>query len=421
MKLDRQSIIFYSQLLVIVTLPFHFLASSYTIGILMLVFFYSVFKSNSFREEVWSSFSSHKIAQIFVLIFIVYVGSTLLHLFLDHDNTIQSASIEQRLSFLIFPFLFANIRSYKPKQIKSFFRVYIGSIVASTFIALSIGLYYTISTNSLYFYDSGKQVVFNNFMYHRLGSYVGMHAVYYAEYVLLAFIMWVNYSYYHFSKWNIKFRLLAILLGIYFVGVIFLLKSATILLVLLSIICFFTIYFLYKEKERIGRPKKIIIGIMGILLVIILGNQAISKIGSKADFFTYDISQPGGGEWNGINLRLAKWDVAKLAIKDNWLIGVGPGNTVSTLDTYYEKVGFTYALQLHYNPHNQFLHTFLTLGIIGVLLLTVLFLLSILTSAKKKDSVMFLFIISFLLFSLSESTLAVNKGIVFFSIFLCFF
>jgi O-antigen ligase len=258
-------------------------------------------------------------------------------------------------------------------------------------------------------------------MYHRLGDYLGVHAVYYAEYVLLAFIMWVSYSYYHFLNWSIKLRSLAILLGIYFIGVMFLLKSAAILIILLAIIGLFAAYYLYRAKEIISIPMKLLIAAISILVVVILADRAISKIGSKADLFTYDLSQPGGGEWNGINLRLAKWHVAKLAIKDNWLIGVGPGNTIPTLDIYYEKVGFAYALQLHYNPHNQFLHIFLTLGIIGILILIVLFSVSIRHSLNKKDLVMFLFIISFLLFSITESTLAVNKGIVFFSIFLCFF
>jgi len=421
MKPSRSVILFYAQLLVIFTLPFPLLASSYAIVILLLVFLYSLIKSASFRQQIWSSFLSNKIAQVLVVLFIVYAFSTIIHPIIDSDRTFRFSAIEKRLAFFALPFLFANIKAYDNDQILKFFYIYIIVIVSSTLVALSSGLYYTISSGSNYFYDSEKQVLFNNFMYHRLGSYVGMHAVYYAEYVLLAFIMWVSFSYYHFLNWSIKRRSLAILLAIYFLGVMFLLKSAAILIILLVIVALFTVYYLYKAKDVISIRMKLLIAVIGIFVVVTLADRAISKIGSKADFFTYDLSQPGGGEWNGINLRLAKWHVAKLAIKDNWVIGVGPGNTTSTLDTYYEKVGFTYALQLHYNTHNQFLQTFLALGMLGVLILFVLFSIAIWHSLNKKDSVMFLFIISFLLFSISESTLTVNKGIVFFSIFLCFF
>jgi O-antigen ligase len=421
MKLSRSVILFYAQLLVIITLPFHLLASSYAIVILLIVFLYSLFQSTSFRKEVWSSFRSNKVTQALVLLFVAYTLSTILHPLIDSAKTFRFSAIEKKLSFLIFPFLLANIRGYDKKQIQKIFCVYIVVIVSSTLIALSAGLYNTIYSGSLHFYDSGNQVVYNNFMYHRLSSYVGVHAVYYAEYVLLAFIMWVSFCYNNFLNWSIKRRVLATLLGLYFIGIMFLLESAAILIILLAIIIMFTIYYLYKAKDRISIPMKLAVVVAGVFFVMILADRAVNKIGSKAEFFTYDLSQPGGGEWNGINLRLAKWNVAALAIKDNWLVGVGPGNTTPTLDGYYEKVGFSYALQQHYNPHNQFLQTFLALGVVGVLILIIVFFVSIRYSLNKKDSVMFLFIISYLLFSMSESTLAVNKGIVFFSVFLSFF
>jgi len=415
MTLKSHTYLYYSQLLVVASLPFHFLISSYVIGLLLLLFIINIFKSSSFRKEIFASLKSNKIAHLLVLFFIAYVVSTLIHI---SDYSAEMPPLEKKLSFLVFPFLFANISTYKYQQIQTFLKVFIGSILLSTIIALSVGVYYTLSSGTLYYFDEGNGVVFNNFMYHRLGSYVGMHAVYFAEYVLVAFILWISYAFYHFKLWSLKHRLLSIGLGFYFIGVIFLLKSASILIILVVIISLFTIYHLFKAREKVSGKLKWVIFITGVVVVSLLTYRAVDKIGSKANFFTYDLSQPGGGEWNAINLRLAKWHVAKMTIKDHWFLGVGPGNTVSTLDKYYEKVGFDYALQLHYNPHNQFLHTFLTLGIFGVALLSLIFLLAIFKSLKKKDSVMFLFLISFLLFSMSESTLAVNKGIVFFAVFL---
>lgn len=421
MSQGENKMVFYGQLLVIASLPFHFLISSYAIGLLLLAFIFQFFKSASFRKKTWASFSSNRIAQLLALGFIVYVSSVLIHYSSYTNSNIPSAAIEKKLSFLIFPFLLSNIKYYTSHQTKILFKTYFISILASSLIALMVGVYYTISTGSLYFYSADTAVVYNNFMYHRLGSYVGIHAVYFAEYVLLAFIICVSYSYYNFSTWNFKTKFLSILLGAYLIAIIFLLKSAAILLILLVIISLMIVYHLYKSKDHISRSSKIIIAIVGLLLVGTLSYRAIDKIGSKASFFSYDISQPGGGEWNAINLRIAKWHVAKQAIAEHWALGVGPGNTISTLDYYYKKAGFDYALQLHYNPHNQFLHTFLTVGVLGVSLLITIFTISLIQAIKKKDSIMMLFIISFMLFSMSESTLAVNKGIVFFTLFLSLF
>jgi O-antigen ligase len=421
MKITWDKYLYYAQLLVIASLPYHFLISSYAIGLLLLIFLINILNSSTFRKEIKSSFQSNRIAQLLVLLFGVYFISTIIHFTAYDDYSIQSSYLEKNLSFLIFPFLFANIRLYSDKQIRSFFKVYIASILISTLIALIAGLYFTVTTGSIYYYDPDKQSIYNNFMYHRLGSYLGMHGVYYAEYVLLAFILWGSYVSIYFLKWDVKNKAIAIILGLYLIGILILLKSAVILITLLLVISASTVYYLHKAKDRVSIPMKTLIAIIAILLVSFLSYRTINKVGMKADYFTYDITQPGDGEWNSINLRLAKWDVAKMAIRDHWLWGVGPGNTTSTLDEIYKDIGFEYALQLHYNPHNQFLSTFLATGILGVCVITLIYLLSFASGIKKKDTVMVLFILSFFLFSVSESTLVVNKGIVFFSIFFSIF
>lgn len=413
--------LFYAQLLVVASLPFHFLISSYAIGLLILLFLIEIIRYKGFRISVIKSFKENKVAILLALLFLMYVASTLIHYRSYAGDSVETAALEKKLSFLLFPFLFANFANADHNKVRITLEVFVASILISTFFALCDGLYQTLSTGSLYFYDKDKSVLFNNFMYHRLGSYVGMHAVYFAEYILLAFIIVVSYSYYHFPYWNLKKRLFSVFVGLYLIGVIFLLKSAAVLIILLIIISLFSAYYLYRARKHVSNLLKWSIPFITIVLVAVLAYRAIDKIGQKAGFFTYDFSEPGGGNWNAINLRLAKWDVAQMAIKDHWLLGVGPGNIISTLDTYYERVGFDYALQLHYNPHNQFLHTLLTLGIAGFLVLSTIYFLAIIKSLKKQDSVMFLFLVSFLLFSMSESTLAVNKGIVFFSVFLTFF
>jgi O-antigen ligase len=236
----------------------------------------------------------------------------------------------------------------------------------------------------------------------------------------LSFIIWVGYCHKNFQGWHLKNRIGAVLVGFYLVAVIFLLKSAAVSIILIITISLFIAYYLYKAKEQLSKKVLIPIVVIGAILVSALAMRAVGKIGSKASYFSYDLSQPGGGEWNALNLRLAKWNVAKTAISDHWVLGVGPGNLVTTLDKYYKNIGFDYALQLHYNPHNQFLHTFLLLGIGGAILLILTFGAYFIQSIKKKDSIMLLFILSFTLFSMSESTLAVNKGIVFFAVFLTF-
>ena len=419
MKLNRK-LFFYSQLFIIASLPVHFLISSYAI-IISIVLFLWCLADPEFRDEIWSNLKSNQTAVLFLTFFLIYPLSLLIHWNDYEDFSPGKTEIEKKLVYLIFPFIFANIVRYDSHRVKKLFGVFVFSVVASTFFALLIGLYFTLTTGSLYFFDETKGVVFNNFMYHRLGSYIGIHAVYLAEYSLFALTLVAYYLIKNFHSLPRKQKIKLGLIIIYLLLIIILLKSAAILIILLAITLVFTSNYLIKNHNTISVKLKGLISIFTLALVVALGLIAFNKIGSKASYFEYDLSEPGGGNWNSINLRLAKWNAATSAVADNWLIGVGPGNTETTMDNKYRELGFEYALQLHYNPHNQFLHTFLTVGIPGIVIFILLLISLFKESIIKKDILFFIFLISMGLFSISESVLAVNKGIVFFTSFATIF
>jgi O-antigen ligase len=130
---------------------------------------------------------------------------------------------------------------------------------------------------------------------------------------------------------------------------------------------------------------------------------------------------PPKANWNPVNIRFALWEISCQVIEDNWLSGVGIGHLDETFKDYYTRNKFEFGLSNHFNSHNQFLQTFIILGISGFIVLVFVFLTSFKLALVKKDVLMFVFFSTFLLFSISESTLTVNKGVVFFSFFLSFF
>jgi O-antigen ligase len=102
-----------------------------------------------------------------------------------------------------------------------------------------------------------------------------------------------------------------------------------------------------------------------------------------------------------------------MAIRDYWLLGTGPSNMGKTLDTYYREYNFVFGVNDGFNPHNQFLHTFLNLGIGGFVLLIALIVTIAISAVKRKDNLLGALLFIFLIFSMTASTLSVNKGIVF--------
>ncbi len=158
------------------------------------------------------------------------------------------------------------------------------------------------------------------------------------------------------------------------------------------------------------------------LIVAVFSYGVNEKIDIKKSLFEYKMDDvPPAANWNPVNLRLAIWEISFQVIEDHWLKGVGLSRLNKTMDDYYMRNDFEFGLSNHFNPHNQFLQTFVILGFAGFILLIFIFLSSFKLALSKKDVLMIVFLSTFFLFSISESTLAVNKGVVFFSFFLSFF
>lgn len=399
------------------TLPFSVLLNDVAIIVASLPVAIGLIANRSFRKMIITNIKSNKIALLFLAFAAFYVISGFIHWANYSQISILGADLEKRIVFLLFPLTLAIVPELTDGQIKNVFWTFFLGILLSSIILLVSASYVSLVTHSLINLHPKYGMKENNFMYHRLGSYLDLHAVYYSCMVLMAFIMAMVFARYHVVLVKKQERVIIILVLGYLLILLFLLKSATILIGLIIVISFYAFFHLYKARKALGIIRISIVMSVMILLLFAFGYRVVQKFGNRGNFLTYDFAEPGGGQWNVLNLRKAKWDIASEAISDHWVIGVGPGNIHRVLDTYYKKHNFTFALTQHYNPHNQPLDTFLTLGIIGFILLVFIYLMAFYDALKKNDMIWLMYMIGFTLFSLSESTLAVNKGIIFFTFF----
>lgn len=120
-------------------------------------------------------------------------------------------------------------------------------------------------------------------------------------------------------------------------------------------------------------------------------------------------------EWNSVSFRLLEWSGSLEELKKSWLLGVGTGDSQTTLQAYYTKYS-TADFVKGYNAHNQYLQTTLELGVIGLLLLLICIFRPIFASFQLQPAHV-AFAILFGLMCFTESVLARQKGIVFFTMF----
>ena len=120
-------------------------------------------------------------------------------------------------------------------------------------------------------------------------------------------------------------------------------------------------------------------------------------------------------EWNSVSLRVLEWKASWHQLKSSWLFGVGTGDGQAALQEFYSNFSANTA-QLKYNSHNQYLQTGLELGAVGVLALLLCFFKPFFGSSQPHH-LQILLVVIFSVMCITESMLARQKGVVFFTLF----
>lgn len=122
-------------------------------------------------------------------------------------------------------------------------------------------------------------------------------------------------------------------------------------------------------------------------------------------------------KWGSFHARFKEWQASFELVKSNPVWGVGPGDLMDELLKVYRQRGWVDFIEARYNSHNQLIQTTAGLGLPGMACLSCIILVSICWSIKKKDVLYMGFLFVSICFSMTESTLEVQKGIVFFNLF----
>lgn len=250
-----------------------------------------------------------------------------------------------------------------------------------------------------------------------LKTEIGIHQLYFSQFYYLGLLIT---SYQIIQKRKSVFLFLELLFFIFF---IILLGSITAIVITVATIFILITFFFSKETLLIKSL---------LILSLLIGGFFISKTTivkskiKKLDTIEWSLQKniekhkkfkEGFGKVNTLNLRFLKWYSAKEIIEDNFFTGVGTGDGIDKLVEEYEKIEFKNGIEGRLNAHNQYLETFLKLGIFGLMSLLLLIIFA-LKFALKNQSYFIFFIILFISISfVLESMLERQHGV----LFMCFF
>jgi O-antigen ligase len=363
---------------------------SYHIGLTTASWMYLSLREKSF----------FKFRQLNFLVLLPLANFFILLLGLLYTSNIEMGlkTIETKITLLVFPLIiFSGYDLLKNIRKENILIIYSLSVFAVSLFVLVYTFFSPVSIAGAYSFKN-------------LSSAINIHPGYYSLYVGFSIIVLINQlpSYTKWIKLAIAFIILFLfvfnlllvarmpLIGLMVCIFLYLLfvRKHTIILLLFAVIPLFVFSIGYQNpdwSERILTP----------LRMVLTGDFADLKLftNDRVQEFTCTI------ELLQSNIRL--------------FIGFGTGDDNDALFQCYSKNGYDWVLSQKYNSHNQYLQSTLQNGIMSGLLC---FLLITAPLFAKKPAIrteleFVLFSCLFALFSLTEATLEVQKGVVFFVFF----
>lgn len=154
--------------------------------------------------------------------------------------------------------------------------------------------------------------------------------------------------------------------------------------------------------------KKYLTGVVALVLASVLVVAVHFALPGHFRNLSTTVSQLMSGNTSDGRVEIMANAIA--VIKENPLLGVGAGDRMDVLAPFYVNE----SEKLVYNPHNQYLDTFMATGVVGFLILLSMLSLSGLNAWKRRDLAMVLILVVWAVSLLFESMLERQMGYVFF-------
>lgn len=350
---------------------------------------------------------NYKLLQKFIPLFLFYLAG-LISVFYSENQDYALKMIGRLIPFLTLPLIFSILPSLKTERYSWLMKTFIGTMFVVCIYSHTVVLIKLINNN-----DSLYNIFNSYYSYLSLSEdTIGLHSTYYAYLLIIASLFIVHFL---FNEKRIKYRVLYFGLIGYFTFFVFHLSARLPIAVLFLFYNISLGYYFVKQK-------KILKGVVFLLLIYIITSLVIYNVRitryrfQQLTGFTYS----DGTQYNDGKDKLMQWKAGVLA-NNNILFGNGIGDANQSIYNSYKNFGFHKYAEREYNAHNQYIQTYVGMGIIGLLLLLFIFYFYFREFYQKRFliGITFLFLTSILY--LTESYLERHNGIVTLVFFVCLF
>lgn len=384
-----------------------FLFPLYPLVVSALIFVFGLFSIYT----VVRGYGRAQMSELSILLLLFYA----LHLvgMLTTENVQRGLfDLEVKLSFLVFPLAFIGFKLVDTRNFTTTLRMFFLGTLANGIICVGYAFY------RYYFVEPPELQEAYIYFFSTYFSTL-LHPTYYSMYVVFS-LMIMTYLEWPLLDINKPWRSVINMLIIVFLSITLLLSASKTGLIMWSFLVLFGTVLMLVYVERKWIP---ILGV--VMLTSIVGSvyQATPVIKTRVSTglraADSDQVNPAASESTAARMLVYKssWE---LVTSQPWY-GQGTGDFQDELDEVYKKNGYEMPLERHLNAHNQFLQSWIGLGIPGLVMTLGVFIVMFQQSYRNRDWLYVGFTTVFFLASLTESTFHVQAGVVFFSFFAVLF
>ncbi len=342
-----------------------------------------------------------------------------------HTDNLQMgwANLDKKIFLLLVPIALASTRPFDKWELNTLFGAFMASLLVGTLICIG-------NSVSLYVLNKPIPGLLNDTMlsYHLLqegesfwlyfsnvglASGIDLHPTYFALYLALCLLILIYVYRDNADDLTRRERIVLYAIFSFFALFIVFLSSKIMTVATIVIVIFAATRFITKASKSFSI---LVVSVVAVAIISFVFVNPVSRITSIQELLITPISVPDPKNPD-TDLRLSLWSVGDRALHEiNPVFGAGTGDVNDLMSSLVVRTNPDLEPGI-FDPHNQFLHTWLALGMVGLLTLMAVLVVPMYFAYRKKYFLTSAFISLFLLVCLTESALEVQKGIVLFALF----
>lgn len=349
----------------------------------LIILFISWLLLNPIKDKVYLLKKHFTSILLLSSLYLVFLFGMLYTENLDHGLE----QLVDKLPFLIIPLIFGTTQTFISENKYKLFRLFSFSVLLMAIFALAKAYYIHLLGMGDYF------------VYDKMAVLLNKHTTYYSLYCVIA-ISYFLYDILRLKNVNIflcVFSIIVLLIFIYLLSA----RIAIIALILVAV---------YYIKIQITHRKQK--AFLSILAIGVLLSTLIFSSNYAARFSSISTNPNKLTENNEFNTRLIHWKSALETLKaSDYLFGKGTGDGKTNLYQQYLKNDFIIGYTQKYNSHNQYIEFLLSNGILAIIAYFCLLLTTLIYAIRFNDLLGVLVVFLFMMFSITESILERQSGI----------